>query len=213
MILFAYVAVLITLMDKTLIGSATFYGEPPFRTISCKEYCQDARGAIVDNPNCDKIGEKLIMPKVDSIACMIDTNYFGNWPGLELIGITLPFLIEFFTDHVREKILTVAKAVLVMYFLYTFMDEIPEIAEQLLGGARLPSSKANAVDMMKSIGGALKAIQKRANRGAAKIGKGAGSAARKVLEAGNKGKSVADSKNGEGADEAKPDAKEPDKPG
>ena len=216
MILFAYIAVLITLMDKTLIGSATFYGEPPFRTISCKEYCQDASGAIVDNPNCDKSGQKLIMPKVDSIACMIDTNYFANWPGLELIGITLPFLIEFFADHVREKILTVAKAILVMYFLYTFMDEIPEIAEQLLGGARLPSSKANAVDMMKSIGGALSAIQKRANRGLGKVGKGAASgaasAARKVLEAGNQGKSVADTKKGEGADNSDTQTKKPDTP-
>lgn len=216
MILFAYIAVLITLMDRTLIGSATFYGEPPFRTISCKQYCQDARGIIIDSANCDMIGQKLVMPKVDSIACMIDTNYFGNWPGLELFGITLPFLIDFFTSHVREKILTVAKAVLVMYFLYTFMDEIPAIAEQLLGGAKLPSSKINAADMLKSIGGALKAVQKRGKRGGLKglekVNKEASNAVRKILEAGNQGKSVADSKPGGGPDQPDDKTPQPDKP-
>lgn len=204
MILFAYIAILISLMDTTLIGSATFYGEPPSRAISCSSYCQDALGQVVDNPNCDQLGQTLVVPKADSIACMIDNDAFANWPGLEVIGISLPFLIDFFLENTREKILTIAKAVLVMYFLLTFMDEIPAIASQLLGGAELPGSSANAQAMFKSIAGALKAVQKRANRGGMKALKsadeGAQSAIRKIMEGGDKGKSVSPSEKGSGGD-------------
>lgn len=206
MILFAYLAIFITLMDKTLIGSATFYGQPPFRAISCKEYCRDATGAVVNNPSCDLIGQKLVVPKADSIACMISLSGVGNWPGLSLIGITLPFLIDFFSDHVREKIITLFKAVLLMYFLVTFMDEIPEISSQLLGGASLPSSKVNALDMLKGGIGIMQAIQKRAlrsmNKYAPKAAVGARNAINKILEAGNKGKSIGSAEKGSGADAA-----------
>ncbi len=205
MILFAYLAIFISLMDRTLIGSASFYGEPPFRAISCTQYCQDVTGKIVNNPNCDLVGQKLVIPKADSIACMINNNAFGNWPGLELIGITLPFLIDFFTDHTREKILTIAKAALVMYFLCTFMDEIPEIASQLLGGATLKGPGISAKGMFGSITDTLKGVQQRANRGAKKWGargaRGAIGGARSALErVGNKGKSVRGK--GSGADES-----------
>ena len=205
MILFAYIAIFITLMDKTLIGSATFYGVAPSRAISCSQYCQDASGQVV-NGACDLVGQKMVIPKADSVACMISSNSFGNWPGLELFGISLPFLIDFFADHTREKILTIAKAVLVMYFLLTFMDEIPGISSQLLGGATLPSSKISAMGMYKKIGGALLAIQERAKRATIKWGaEGAGgaiNAVKKVMEAGDKGKEVSSKGEGEGADEA-----------
>ena len=206
MILFAYLAIYVTLLDKTLIGSATFYGQPPFRAISCKEYCQDATGATVNNPNCDLVGQKLVVPKADSIACMISLSGVGNWPGLSLIGITLPFLLDFFLDHVREKIITLFKAVLLVYFLTSFMDEIPEIGSQLLGGATLPSSKANAMSMLKGGIGIMQQIQKRALRTMSKQGGkaagGARNAINKILEAGNKGKSGGPSEKGSGADAA-----------
>lgn len=206
MILFAYLAIFVSLMDRTLIGSATFYGAPPFRAVSCQEFCQDTLGNIVDNPNCDQIGQKLVVPKADSMACMISGKAFGNWPGLELIGVTLPFIIDFFTNHVRERILTVAKAALVLYFLLTFMDEIPEITSQLLGGASLPQSKISSVAMFKGIAGVMNEVQKRALRGIKKgvsnSAAGTRDAVRKILEAGNKGKSVNPSSGGGGSDKA-----------
>jgi len=216
MILFAYLAIFVSLMDRTLIGSATFYGEPPFRAISCSQYCQDARGLVVNNPSCDLIGQKLVVPKADSIACMISNKGVGNWPGLELIGITLPFLIDFFSDHVREKILTLFKAVLLMYFLLTFMDEIPEIGSQLLGGATLPKSTIKATEMFSKAVGLMKEIQKRALQGLKKHGgkpaSGLRDGVKSMMEAGNKGKSTARSDKGSGADSADKSSKGSDSP-
>jgi type IV secretion system protein VirB6 len=206
MILFAYLAIFVSIMDKTLIGSATFYGIPPARGVQCSEYCQDAIGNVVNNPNCDAVGQKLVVPKADSVACMISNDAFGNWPGLELIGIGLPFLIDFFAEHTREKILTIMKAALIMYFLMKFMDEIPGITSQLIGGATLPASSPSAAGMMKSITGVLKGIQQRANRATLKWGgkgaTGARSAINRILSAGDKGKSVSPSEEGSGSDDA-----------
>lgn len=194
-ILFAYIAIFITVMDKTLIGSATFYGAGPMKAISCKEYCQDAFGNLVtNNPACDAIGQKVVRPKVDSIACMISNDSFGKWPGLELIGITLPFLIDFFASHTREKILTITKAALVMYFLHEFMGQIPKITSYLIGGAGLPASNTTAKGMFNATKGFLNSVQQRGKRGAKKWGgkgaKGGYSAANEIGQGGNRGKAV-----------------------
>ena len=196
MILFAYIAILVSIMDQTLIGSATFYGITPFRTISCADYCKNtATESIVTNsPNCDRVNEILVQPKVDSIACMVSNNYFSDWPGLDIIGISLPFIIDFFVSHPREKILTLAKAFLVMYFLWKFMDEIPEITSELLGGSSLPTSKSDPTKMFKNITSVLKGVQKRAMRGGVKgvkgVARGGAALARGVGESASKGKSV-----------------------
>ncbi len=200
MILFAYIAIFISVMDKSLIGSATFYGNPPHRYISCKNYCSDSNGKTVDmktSQDCSRTGDTLRMPNVDSFACMITNTTFDSWPGLELIGISVPFLFEFFLDHPKEKILTLSKAALIMYFLFMFIDQIPGITSQLLGGSALSNnaSTPGAMKMFNNTAGLLRGIQKRANRGAKSLGgatvdflkeKG-----EKALDAyGNKGKSA-----------------------
>ncbi len=195
MILFAYIAIFITVMDKTLIGSAKFYGEPPARIISCKQFCQNSIGNVVtDSPNCDRPGEKIIRPKVDSVACMITNDSFGTWPGFELLGIGIPFLLDFMTDHAREKILTILKAALVMYFLMEFMEQIPAIATALLGGAALPGAKVSPGNMFKSTVGFLSGVQQRANRAgfkyAPKLAKGTSESAKKIGQSFNLGKQV-----------------------
>lgn len=204
-ILFAYIAIFIAIMDKTLIGSATFYGEGPMKLISCSQYCQDAYGNLVTNsPACDRIGEKIIRPKVDSIACMISNDSFGKWPGLEIIGISLPFLIDFFADHTREKILTITKAALIMYFLHEFMGQIPNITSYLIGGSALPSSKTSAKGMFGSVTGLLKGIQQRANRGMKKWGgkgaRGGINAMKDIASGGNKGKATQSKEGVSGSD-------------
>ncbi len=212
MILFAYLAIFISILDTTLTGSATFYGTPPVKSIKCSKYCVDMYGEKVTSdksPNCDKLGEKIIDPKSDSFACLINGNDFGSWPGLELIGISIPFIIEIFSTNAKDKILTVIKGAIVIYFLSKFMDEIPGIAKQLVGGGKLPSSTKDAVGMVKGFAGLLRGVQKRANRAglnAAKGGvrggiKGAKGLAKKM---GKKGKSVDDNKKamGTSSDEA-----------
>ncbi len=209
-ILFAYLGIFISAIDHTLIGSATFYGDPPNRTISCKQYCQNAQGIkVTDSPGCDRIGESIIRPKVDSVACMLEVNAFGNFPGLELVGIGIPFLLDFFTDHTREKIITIIKAALIMYFLYEFMDQVPDISSYLIGSATLTKKGdvMSAKQMFGAVTGLLKGVQQRANRGIKKHGargaKGAGKMAREAMDdVGNKGKKVSESGGNKGSDDA-----------
>jgi len=206
MILFAYLAIFFTLMDKTLIGSAKFYGQAPSRAVSCESYCiEKSSGNTVNSDNCDAVGQKLITPSADSIACMILHNKIGNWPGLELFGIKIPFLIDFLSN-IKEKVVTLLKAVLLMYFLTAFMDEIPEITSQLISGDSLPTSKANAKDMLMGGIGMMRAIQSRVLQGlkkhAPKAVGGAKNAVKKIMEAGDKGKSVASSEMNKGFDRA-----------
>lgn len=209
MILFAYIAIFVSVMDKTLIGSAKFYGVTPSKTVACKEYCMNSLGRVVlpeESPNCARFGEKMVRPKVDSIACMVTNDNFGTWPGLELFGIGIPFLIDFFVDHTREKILTIAKAAIVMYFLCSFMDEVSGIATNLVGGATLPTNKASGNQFFKGITGFVGGAQQRANRAMKKWGvKGAVAGWKKgsgfVKKVGNKGKSTTSKKSG-GSDDA-----------
>lgn len=198
MILFAYIAIFISIFDKTLIGSATFYGPGPYKTISCSKYCVDNLGNTVrkeTSPECDRVGEKIINPKSDSFACLIDNNAFSKWPGLELIGISLPFIVEIFAEDAKKKILTLIKGAIIIYFLEKFMTEIPGIASQLIGGGKLPMKAMDAKSMFNATAGLLRGIQKRGARGGLKAGgaiaRGAYNKAKELAQRdGNKGKSV-----------------------
>lgn len=208
MILLAYIAIFISILDKTLIGSATFHGEPPNRYLLCKEFCTDSLGAEVDKVtslNCSRLGDKLNMPKVDSFACMISIKGFDSWPGLELLGISLPFIVDLFLDHTKEKILTITKAALIVYFLTSFLDQIPGITSQLLGGAILSNDKStpNFMKMFGATTGLLRGIQKRGNRGAIGLVKRAAGTGKKTAnKAGNKGKSTQGKEKAEAQDRA-----------
>ncbi len=186
LILFAYIAIFITIMDKVLIGSATFHGTVPNKTISCKAYCADSSGNKVPescdtdtascDPECDNLGNELIDPMDDSFACLININSFGKFPGLEIIGISVPILINVFDGNIKEKVLTLVKAALVMYILCQFMDQIPEMASYLMGGAGLSGSGAGvmgrAKGMLGKTIGVAAALRKRGRRGALKGIKG-----------------------------------------
>lgn len=180
LILFAYIAIFITIMDKVLIGSATFHGTGPNKTISCKEYCADSDGnkvpescvsdPLLCDPDCDDLGHDLIDPMDDSFACLININSFGKFPGLEIIGISVPILINVFDGNIKEKVLTLVKAALVMYILCQFMDQIPEMASYLMGGAGLSGAGGGVMGRAKGLlgktMGAAAALRKRGGRGA-----------------------------------------------
>lgn len=229
-ILFAYIAIFIVVFDSTMIGSATFSGNPPNKTISCASVCKDDAGNMVNgdttcslpghewvgglckdsagnvvydedpnctgaghtligatckdasgnnvggDPDCSEPGHTMIDPLTDSIACLVNINDYSKINFLETIGISLPSLKNLFASNVKEKILTIIKAAFVMYVLYQFMDQIPSITEQLIGGTSLPSGKSSGMetsgmDMMKSVGGIAESIRERVTRGAIKYGK------------------------------------------
>jgi type IV secretory pathway VirB6-like protein len=200
LILFAYIAFFITIMDKTMIGSATFSGNPPAKRVSCEIICKKSDGTIVPYSNgappaCDNPGEKKINPLNDSVACLININDFGKFPGFELIGISIPVIKNVFEGNVKEKILTILKGALVMFLLAQFMDEIPGITSALMGGVGLPGSTVKASDLFNKTAGAVAAAQARIAGGLKKHG---GSGAKSAYEAvkshtgkeGSKGKSV-----------------------
>lgn len=165
MILFAYIAILIMVIDKTMIGSATFHGPGPFKALSCRPICQGADGTIIDETTtevaCDRPGQEVIDPLDDSVACLINVNSFGSFPGLELIGVSIPIIVNLFDHNAKQRVLNVVKATLVMFLLCKFIDEIPGITTTLIGGAALPSASVGAKDMMNKVNGFLKGVQQR----------------------------------------------------
>ncbi len=155
MILFAYVAVFIMVMDQTLIGSATFHGTAPTKTMSCNKVCVDsADGAVVpyvgdQEPECTKeLHREIINPLDDSVACLLNFQGFNQWHAFEMIGVALPMLTNLFSENPKERILTMLKGALVMYLLYVFMDEIPEIIEALTGNKAVGGKGPDAVKML-----------------------------------------------------------------
>jgi type IV secretory pathway VirB6-like protein len=193
MILFAYIALFLNVMDSVMLGSATFSGDQ--RIISCNKYCISTNGALsYDNGQasfCTKPGDHLFDPRSDSFICITEINSYENFPGFELIGISIPVIKGIFDDNGKQKILTVMKGALIMYILAKFMDEISNIAAALTGGASLPGTGISAGQIFGKALAITKAIEK---RGAAGIKKGVGKGFNKAKEAfaaGNKGKSAA----------------------
>lgn len=203
MLLFAYIAIFVSVMDKTLIGSAIFLGDPPSKTISCAKVCKNSDGTVapyVNNqaPACDRVGQYLIDPLNDSVACLINVNDFGKFPGFEIIGVSVPILINLFNSNVKERVLTLLKGALVMYLLYKFMDEIPGITSALIGGTALPPGGPDAVKLFQKMVMITREIQKRAAGAAKKMGGGAGKETKGVLrDLASRGKSTADADTGD----------------
>jgi hypothetical protein len=197
-ILFAYIAIFCTIMDKTMIGSATFTGSSPSKIISCKEICKDSNGAILpfeggQAPACDQTGQTQYDPKNDSVICLMNLNDFGKYPGFEIIGIGFPILKDLLEGDIRAKLLTILRGFLVMFLLYKFMDEIPEISSSLTGGTKLPGSEADALAMLSKATSIMRSAQLRASRRVRKSATSAYGRAKEVTRhVSNSGKSTSD---------------------
>lgn len=215
-ILFAYIAIFVIVMDKSFIGSASFIGQAPTKTMVCNKICKNLdgttaayTGANLDiPPKCDQLGQKLIDPMNDSVACLINLNSFGKFPGLELFGISIPVLINVLESNAKEKILTLLKAALIMYLLLKFMDEIPNITKDLIGGTALPSSNPDPIKIFKKAMNLAREIQKRGmgagKKASAMFNKKADRANAAIEKLGNKGKSTSEGSSG-ASSEGRPD--------
>ena len=225
-LLFAYIGIFVTIFDESIIGSATFRGNPPMKELVCDKSCMDKNGEIKKIPSgktvydddsngkpiCDISNDDVILdPEADSVACLINVNRFKNWPGLELVGIGIPMILEIFTkpDVTRAKILTMIKALLLIYILAEFAGEIPAIASNLTAGSKLPGMNNKSLkDVLTKSTGILGGLQKRA-MGASKILARKGiNDLKRANKIGNSGKKEADTppKSNE-ADVAASDAK------
>jgi type IV secretion system protein VirB6 len=171
MILFAYLGILITFFDKVIIGDAHFKGEGKQspKQIVCEGEAQDT-----------------------SIYCIFRVAQIKTFTGLEPIGIGIPVL----KSMNQTKLKTIMTASLLMFILMSFLDQISQFAQALVGGSILSSDwKVSATGMAKTAYGAMSAIQKRGmgaiKKGSTAIGKSLGSRARGGINTiGNKGKST-----------------------
>jgi hypothetical protein len=168
MILFAYLGVLITVFDTTIIGNVTFFGDGRSapKTINCT-------GEVAST----------------SVYCFFDAAKLKNFNALEPIGIGLPLLV---TDNLGTKVQNLIKAALLMFVFTQFLNKIQELAAHLVGGANMGANLGNAVKMASKAYGALKAMQKRAGgalkKHGGKIARSAGNTSKNIAAAiGNRG--------------------------
>lgn len=160
MILFAYLGILITLFDKTVIGDVTFVGdgkESPKRIV-----CE---GEAVDT----------------SMYCIFRVADIQTYNGFEVLGIGIPML----ASMNQTKVNSIIKTSIIMFIFMSFMDQITSFAAKLVGGAELKSDwKLSASGMAKD---SMKAINNVRKRAAGLAGKASGGIARKAGESLSKG--------------------------
>ncbi len=148
MILFAYLGILITLFDKTVIGDVTFVGdgkENPKRIV-----CQ---GDAINT----------------SMYCIFRVADIQTYDGFEALGIGIPMLV----NMNQTKVNSIIKTSIIMFIFMSFMDQITSFAAKLVGGAELKSDwKLSASGMAKDSFKAMNGVRKRAAGLARKAGGG-----------------------------------------
>lgn len=172
-ILFAYLAIFIAIMDHAVYG---------------------IRHHETDNGGITFSGDGLETPKGNvctakgdnnSIYCIFGVADMARFSALKPIGIILPILL----NMNEEKLLTIVKAGLLMFIFSEFMDKISELAYELTGVSKISSNTPSAMSMIKKSHGVARGVQKRGSRGAKKLGGVAASRTGRRLEASsNKGK-------------------------
>ncbi len=184
MVLFAYLGILMTVIDTVFIGSARFEpggnltGNNPDtrgyqfpKKINCSSYYVSDSNNKYAKEGTEKPGPDLTLkdPRNDSIYCMFSLQSFEKYNGFEIFGVALPIL----GSMNKEKVNTIFKLAVLMFVFVTFLEKITLFAAKLVGGVELksdwqPNVHGQAAAMMSG-------IQTRALRGMKKFGSGIGS--------------------------------------
>ncbi len=177
MVLFAYMAIFLTLFDNVIMGDVTFIGDGKNvpKTVSCS-------GAAANT----------------SVYCIFNLPISGEGGSiktndqLKILGIGLPVL----ANMNQTKISSLIKAGVLLFILMSFLDKISDLAKALVGGdAALTSNTMKASDMMSKAQGAASAIQKRGmgalrKQGGAMAKKAGGMARGAISSMGDRGTSA-----------------------
>ena len=190
-ILFAYLGLLITIFEKTMIGSATFSGDGKNapKSINCSV-----------NPNGN--------PNNDSIYCIFRLNNIKSNNSLSAIGIAFPVM----TDMNADKMNTIFKAAFLMFIFTKFLDQITTLSSKLVGGSSMSSGAPGTASLGGKALGYAKAVQSRGTNATRKWGgRAAGKAAGKagqvkdfVRRLGAKGDGIGGSGSTGGGDKSPP---------
>ena len=183
-ILFAYLGILISIIDYTVVGDVRFEGDGK---LAPKKIICDAE------------------VKNNSMYCIFKIAEIESFTGLEPIGVGLPIL----ASMNQEKMNYLIKAAITLFIFFQFLDQIMVFAKKLVGGSTV-STSWGVKGIAEKATDTLKAVQERGYKGLAKHGQtGVKYAARKAGGAvggmaraiGNKGKQT-QSPNGNKADQA-----------
>jgi type IV secretory pathway VirB6-like protein len=172
MILFAYLGILVSLLDAVILGSATF-----------KPTTVELNGtSVVDT--FGRVAPKQIScagdAANDSIYCIFQISDIKTFNGFEILGIGIPLL----GSMNSSKLETIMKCAIIMFIFSSFMDKMSGFAAKLVGGAELKSTWGSSTSKLAGQAyGALSAVQSRGVRALKKHGMGLG---KKVDEGGKK---------------------------
>lgn len=159
MILFAYLGVLIAIFDNVVMGSATF--SPATVTIDGVSKVDDYGRISPKTISCNDSA------KNDSVYCIFKIADIKTYNGLEALGIGLPML----ASVNGEKLMTLAKAALIMFVFSKFMDKINTLASELTGGTTISTGWENSASpskMAQEMYSKLRGAQQRGMRGSKK---------------------------------------------
>ena len=189
-ILFAYLAIFIAIMDHSVYGIR--HHDPDNGGITFS-------GDGLDEPKgnvCTDEGED------NSIYCIFGTANLTTYSALKPIGIIFPLLV----NMNEKKLITVVKAGLLMFIFSEFMDKISSLAYELTGSNQISSNTPSAMNMMAKGYGTARGIQKRGSRGTKKAASGLASKAKRSigsrLNKGKQAKGKDDSNNSKGGGES-----------
>ncbi len=136
-ILFAYLAVMITIFDYVAIGPDVRFegdGKKQVKRMICSGKAADT-----------------------SLYCIFRAPNIKTNHALEVIGIGIPFLVSMNATKVN----TIIKGVFLMFIFYEFMEKISYFASKLVGGKELKGSAPNIAGALKKVAGAAYGVQKR----------------------------------------------------
>ena len=150
MILFAYLGILVSLLDYTILGSATF--SPSMVEVNGAQV-EDVHGRIAPKKiSCAGNAEN------DSLYCIFRISEIKNFDGFETLGLGVPML----TSMNSEKFSTIFKAAIIMFIFSSFFDKISDVASALVGGSTLKSDwGSSAFGIMQQANNIARGVQER----------------------------------------------------
>jgi hypothetical protein len=143
-----------------MIGSASFTSS---KTLNCSKFCKNKDdGKINFSDNCDTKKQTSVDPQSDSMLCILNNSAYKKSQGFEMFGIGITLLDGLFNENAKEKIFTVIKSMIILYILSQFMDQVPLITSQLIGGQALETTSINAKSIYETLSSASGSVQSRA---------------------------------------------------
>ncbi len=149
MVLFAFVSMSLTIMDKYTLGEGIYTGTGIDRELVCGYSCKDGKtGEVIDytdersasariafNTACGQDND-IIDLKRRSVACFLSKMTTNPWTLLQSLGLFFPLL----TDIMLSDVVMFLRVAFLFFVLTKVLDTIPGIAGNLTGGRDLPKA-------------------------------------------------------------------------